>query len=77
MKQREKEKRRIGQKNKHCAYSGCQKPPRYFMTWPEEHGYVCGEHDRILGRTNLGRLARMTLQEAIAWDKNNKEERST
>ncbi len=56
-----------------CSYAGCT---RILTPWkgiyPQlvEHKlvYVCGSHDKIMGRTNLMKLAGMTHDEAIAFD---------
>ena len=48
--------------SKSCAYSGCDKNAIHYMCWQKDGlgpveglrcGFVCGQHNRELGRKNL------------------------
>ncbi len=65
-----------------CQYPGCHKrEPQYFICWDETNpdnkirqrgcGYVCAQHDKVIGRTNLVKCG-MSLDEAIEWESANK-----
>ena len=60
-----------------CQYPNCdKKQPQYFICWADSKGVkacgmVCGKHDRLIGRKNL-MASGMALQDAIAWEYDNK-----
>jgi len=50
-----------------CEYPNCNRAALYLNSWDNEigkhFGMVCATHDRILGQTNLVKLAGMSPQE--------------
>ena len=58
-----------------CAIPECDRRSKgYFMGWEnvgekKKWGYVCGTHDKFLGRSNLKKYADMELEEAIKFER--------